>query len=111
MVNQVVFVGRLTKNPEIVTTENNKRRTTITVAVNRGYKNVDGIYETDFINCTLWNGIAENTCEYCKKGDIVGIKGRIQTSIYEENEKTKFFMEIIAEKVTFLTNNNKKEDE
>lgn len=111
MLNQTILVGRITKDPEITSTENGKKRTSITLAVNRGYKNTEGIYETDFINCVLWNGIAESTCEYCKKGDIVGIKGRIQTSVYEVEGITKYNTEVIAEKVTFLSSNKNKETE
>ena len=75
--NTVVLVGRLTGNPEVTVTENGKHITKILLAVNRNYKNVDGIYETDFIRCVLWNGIAGATSEFCKVGDVVGIKGRL----------------------------------
>ena len=109
MLNQIVIAGRLVSNPEIVTTESNKKRTFITVAVPRSYKNVDGTYDTDFIQCTLWNGIAESTCEYCKKGDVVGVKGRIQSSNYEKDGEKIYKMDIIAEKVSFLS--SKKADE
>lgn len=107
MLNQTVIVGRLTKDPEIITTDNGKKRTQIVVAVGRTFKNIDGTYDTDFIRCVLWNGIAESTCEYCKKGDIVGVKGRLQTSTYEVNGESKYTTEVIAEKVTFLSSNNK----
>ena len=104
MLNQVVLVGRLTSDPEIITTEKGKKKTAITLAVQRSYKNVDGLYETDFIRCILWNGVASNTHEYCHSGDIVGVKGRLQTSKYEdENKKVRYVMDVIAEKVTFLS--------
>lgn len=110
MLNQVVLVGRLTKDPEVIVTEKGKKISSVTLAVQRTYKNVDGIYETDFINCLLWDAIASNTKEYCHKGDIVGIKGRIQARNYEDKEnKTHYVIEVIAEKVTFLS--NKKTDE
>jgi single-strand DNA-binding protein len=109
MLNQVVIAGRLVKDPEIITSDNNKKRTYITVAVPRSYKNIDGNYETDFIRCVLWNAIAENTCEYCKKGDVIGVKGRIQTSNYEVEGEKKYSMDILAEKVSFLS--SKKADE
>lgn len=96
MLNQVVIVGRLTQNPQIRELENGRKETIITVAVPRSYKNVDGTYDTDFIRCTLWNGIAETTCEYCKIGDIVGVKGRLQR---EEHGN----LRVIAEKVSFLS--------
>lgn len=109
MLNQVVLAGRLVNDPEIMITENNKKKTLVTVAVPRSYKNSDGNYETDFVRCILWNGIAESTCEYCKKGDIVGVRGRIQTSNYEQEGKRKYSLDVIAEKVSFLS--TKKADE
>lgn len=105
MLNQVVLVGRIVVDPEITKTENNKKMTILTVAVPRAYKNMEGAYDTDFIKCVLWAGIAETTCEYCKKGDIVGVKGRIQSKVRELEDKTKkYSIDIIAEKVTFLSN-------
>lgn len=108
MLNQVVLVGRLTSDPEIITTENGKKMSTINIAVQRSYKNMDGLYETDFIRCILWNGVASSTHEYCHSGDIVGVKGRLQTRSYEKEEEKKYVMEVIADKVTFLS--NKKEE-
>lgn len=101
MLNQIVLVGRLVEDLEIKENENGKKVAYITLAVPRAFKNVDGVYETDFIECMLWQGIAQSTSEFCHKGDIVGVKGRIQSN----NKK----IEIVAEKVTFLS--NKKENE
>ena len=104
MINEVVLVGRLTKDLEVVETENSKKRALITLAVPRKFKNVDGIYETDFIRVVLWNNAALNTKEYCKSGDILGIKGRIQISTYKDSdENTRYSTEIIAESITFLS--------
>lgn len=113
MLNQVVLVGRLTADPQTETAENGKKHSTIILAVQRTFKNQDNVYETDFIKCVLWDAIASNTAEYCHKGDIVGIKGRIQVSNYEDEQgNKKYSTEVIAEKVTFLTtSNNKKEEE
>ena len=105
MLNQIVLVGRLIVTPKIEKNEEGKSKCIITLAVTRCYKNADGIYETDFIPCILWNGIADNIIEYCKKGDLLGIKGRLQTRVEED----KNMIEIIAEKVTFLS--SKKENE
>ena len=102
MLNQVVIAGRLTGDPVVEESEGTKMAY-VTVAVPRSYKNVDGTYDTDFIRCTLWGGIAENTCEYCKKGDIVGVKGRIQTSSYQIKVLTKGNTEVVAEKISFLS--------
>ncbi len=101
--NQVILVGRLCAEPEM-TNDQEKKRSVITIAVNRSFKNVDGVYETDFIRCILWNNVAMNTFSYCHTGDVVGIKGRLQTRSYEDETKNrKFIMEVIAEKVTFLS--------
>lgn len=109
MLNQIVIVGRLVKDPELRKTDNGKKVTNITLAVPRNYKNQNGEYETDFIDCTLWTGIAESTSTYCKKGDLLGVKGRVQTRMYEREEEKKYITEVIAEKVTFLTSNKNKE--
>lgn len=98
MLNQLVIVGRLVGDPQIKE-EGEKKISYITLAVPRSYKNENGEYETDFIDCVLWNAIAENTVEYCRKGDLVGIKERIQT----RNVETHKITELIAEKVTFLS--------
>lgn len=109
--NHVVLVGRLTEDPVVITTEEDKKVTTVTVAVTRNYKNVDGIYESDFIRCVLWNGIASNTSEYCHSGDVIGVKGRLQSSNYDdENGKRHFVTEVVAEKVTFLSSSKTKEE-
>lgn len=107
MLNQVFLVGRLVSDLEINETEDKTKECIITLSVPRNYKNDDGIYETDYISLRLYNGIAENTMKYCKKGDLLGIKGRVQTK-QEENKNT---IEIIAEKITFLTNKSNKEEE
>lgn len=112
MLNQTVLVGRLVKEPELRKTEQGKKVTNITLAVPRSYKNVSGEYDTDFISCVLWSGVAENTVEYVKKGDLLGVKGRIQTRSYEDKEEQKRYVtEVVAEKVTFLSSHNKSEKE
>ena len=107
MLNQTVLVGRLVQDPEIKELENGVKTSYITLAVPRNYKNSDGIYETDFIDCVVWKNIADNVKEYCKKNDIIGIKGRIQT----RKEEDKNIIEIVAERVTFLSNRKEKEEE
>lgn len=104
MLNQVVFIGRLVKDPELKDSEGGKKYTNVTVAVPRSYKDSNGEYGVDFIDCRLWTGVAENTAEYCKKGDLIGVKGRIETRSYEVEEHLKYVTEIIAEKITFLSN-------
>lgn len=104
MLNQIILVGRLVKTPELFSTENGKKGSIVTLAVARSFKNQDGEYDTDFIDCTLWTAIAENTAEYCKTGDVIGVRGRVQSRIIDNEDGTKYKkIEIIAEKVTFLS--------
>ena len=112
MLNQYVGVGRLVAEPSVKETEDGKQVSNITIAVPRSYKNENGEYDTDFVDVVLWNGIAENTAEYCHKGDIIGVKGRIQTSNYEteDGEKRKS-TQIVAEKITFLSSSKDKKDD
>ena len=110
MLNQVILVGRLVKSPELQLTETGRKMSLITLAVPRSYKNINGEYDTDFLDCTLWTNIAENTAEYCKTGDVIGIKGRVQSRIVEKEEgKKEYVIDIVAEKITFLS--NKKADD
>lgn len=110
MLNNVILVGRLTKNIEIEELEDGKKVTTITLAIPRNYKNADGEYDTDFVECVLWNAIAQNTVEYLNKGDIIGVKGHLQTDTYEDkNGNKRKSLNVIAEKITFLS--SKKDNE
>ncbi len=110
MLNQAVLIGRIVQEPQLKETDKGKV-TNITLAVPRSFKNMNGEYDTDYISCVLWRGVAENTVEYCKKGDLVGIKGRIQTRNVEfDNDTKRQFVEVIAEKVTFLSNKSKDEE-
>lgn len=107
MLNNTVLVGRLVRDPELYITENGNKMTRVTLAVPRSYKNVNGEYDTDYINCKLWKGVAENTAEYCKKGDLVGVKGRLQSGKYETEQGMQYFTEVVADRVTFLSNKSK----
>lgn len=111
MLNQVVIVGRIVKQPECKEMEDSKV-CNLTLAVPRSYKNAEGVYETDFVDCVLWNGVAQTTTEYCKQGDLVGIKGRIETKTYENSDgKSIKQTNIIADKVTFLSSTKTKDKE
>ena len=102
MLNQIILVGRLVNEPTIEALEDGRKRSEITLAVNRQFKNAEGKYETDFVPVTLYEGIAENTAEYCHKGDVIGVKGRLE---FKEDK-----LIAIAEKVTFLSSKSPKED-
>jgi single-strand DNA-binding protein len=111
MLNQTVLVGRLVRDPELRETENGNKVTNITLAVPRSYKNMEGEYDTDFISCVLWKGIAENAVEYCHKGDLLGVKGRIQSKKIDLDEETRRdVVEVIAERITYLSSNRKKDE-
>ena len=104
MLNQIVLVGRLLNNCEIKELESGLKVANITIACTRSWKNQEGCYDTDFIDIVLFSDIAEKTKEYCKKGDVMGIKGRIETKEIDKEDGTKEkVQEIIAEKVTFLS--------
>lgn len=103
--NNVVLVGRLVEDPIIENLEDKKTRTIINIAISRDYRNSEGYYDTDIIKCVLWNGIASSTKEYCRKGDVVSIKGKLQSHL--ENDKN--VLEVVADKITFI--NARKEDE
>lgn len=111
MLNQTILVGRITQDPKITELEDGKKVCNITVAVPRSYKNANGEYDTDFIRCTMWSNIALNTCEYCKQGDLIGVKGRIQTRVIEKDNSKQTIQEVLAEKVTFLTKIKEKNDD
>lgn len=104
MLNQIILVGRLTSDIEVVKDENGAKYAVITLAIPRSFKNADGEYDTDFISTIAYDNIAINTSEYCKKGDIVGVKGRV-SKISQDSE-----MKITAEKITFLSSKSKESE-
>lgn len=109
MINHIILVGRITQTPELQITETGKKMSEITLAVPRPYKNQSGEYDTDFLDCTLWTTIAETTAEYCQVGDLIGVKGRLQSRMIEREDGSKYKKtEVIAERVTFLTSKNSK---
>ena len=112
MLNQIILVGRLTRNITVNKSESGVEVATISIAVPRSFKNVEGVYDTDFIDCVAFDAIAHNTSEYCTKGDIVGIKGRLQSNLIEkEDGKKENKLEIMCEKITFLSSKPKEENE
>ena len=116
MINQVTLIGRIVEKPILRSYENDVNVATLTLAVTRPFKNMDGNYETDFIKITLWNGVAQSTCDYTQKGDIVGVKGRVamkdtEVSFAEQSQifkKKISILEIIGERVIFIHSNSKR---
>lgn len=103
MMNRVILVGRLTKDPELRYTPNGVAVATFTLAVNRPFKNQEGETEADFINCVVWRRPAENVANFLKRGSLAGVDGRIQTRNYEgQDGKRVYVTEVLAESVQFL---------
>ena len=103
MLNELVLVGRLANEIRINKTETGKKIGNLTLAVPRSFKNMDGLYETDFIPCILWEEKASLAKDYCHTGDIVGIKGRLQSRIVETEQGKRNQLEVVTERLTFLS--------
>ncbi len=107
MMNRVILVGRLTKDPDLRYTPTGVAVATFTLAVNRNFTNQQGEREADFINCVVWRKPAENVANFLKKGSMAGVDGRVQTRNYEGNDgKRMYVTEIVAESVQFLEPRN-----
>ena len=101
--NKVILIGRITKNIELKSTPNGKEVADFSIAVKRNYKNQNGEYEADFINCISFGKTAELLGKYTKKGDQIAIEGRINTRNYENKEGKKVYItEILVENIMFL---------
>lgn len=106
MINNVVLVGRLTRDPELRYTPQNQAVGTFGLAVNRQFKNANGEREADFINCVIWRQQAENLAKFAKKGALIGITGRIQTRNYENQQGQKVYVtEVVADTFQMLESN------
>ncbi|MBM7572534.1 single-stranded DNA-binding protein [Aquibacillus albus] len=103
MLNRVVLVGRLTRDPDLRYTPNGVAVANFTLAVNRPFSNQQGDREADFINCVVWRRAAENLANYMKKGSLVGVDGRLQSRSFEgQDGKRVFVTEVVADTVQFL---------
>ena len=103
MINSTGLVGRMVREAELRYTPNNQAVATFTLAVNRDFKNQNGEYEADFINCVIWRQQAENLANWAKKGALIGIVGRIQTRNYENQQGQRVYVtEVVAEKFKLL---------
>lgn len=103
MINRVVLVGRLTKDPELKYTQTGVAVTRFTLAVNRAFQNAAGEREADFVQCVAWRKQAENVANFLKKGSLVGVDGRIQTGSFEgQDGKRVYTTEVVADSTQFL---------
>lgn len=103
MINNVVLVGRLTKDPDLRYTGSGTPVASFTLAVNRDFKNADGQQEADFINCVIWRKSAETLANSVRKGHQIGVTGRVQTRNYENQQGQKVYVtEVVAERFNYL---------
>ena len=110
MINNVVLVGRLTKDVDLRYTANGTGVATFTLAVNRNFTNQDGNREADFINCVIWRKSAETLANYARKGTLLGVTGRIQTRNYENQQGQRVYVtEVVAEGFQLLESRNTNE--
>lgn len=102
MLNRIILIGRLTRDPELRYTPNGVAVTTFTLAVDRPFTNSQGEKETDFINVVTWRDLAENCANYLKKGKLAAADGRLQIRNYEKDGKKVYVSEVVADNVRFL---------
>ena len=109
--NQVALVGRVTKDPILRRFSEGRLQTSFILAVNRKFKNQNGEVDADFILCTAWGKVAENTAKHCGKGSLIGVGGRIQSRTYEREDKSRVFVtEVIGEEIRFLATKRREND-
>jgi len=102
MINRVVLVGRMTRDPELRRTNTGSAVTSFTLALNRNYNSADGV-QADYINCVVWNKVAENVEKYCSKGSLVGVEGRLRSRSYDNAQGQKVYVvEVVCDSVQFL---------
>ena len=103
MLNRVVLVGRMTRDPELRRTANGTPVASFTLAMNRNFSSQNGERQADFIPCVVWNKAAENTAKYCSKGSLVGVDGRLQSRSYQNQDGRRVsVIEVICDSVQFL---------
>ncbi|HKL61368.1 MAG TPA: single-stranded DNA-binding protein [Acholeplasma sp.] len=111
MLNRVVLVGRITKDPELKRTQSNIAVVSFSLAIDRQFTNEQGERQADFIQCVVWRKQAENVAQYVKKGALLGIDGRIQTRNYETaNGETRYVTEVLCDSVQFLESRKSQEN-
>ena len=109
MLNRVVLIGHLTKDPELRTTSNNVSVTSFTIAVDRNFNNQQGEKETDFIPVVAWRKLADTCAKYLAKGRLVAVSGRMQVRSYEGKDGKRYITEVVADEVQFLEKAESKE--
>ena len=111
MINRVVLVGRLTKDPELKYTQTGIAVCRFTLAVNRTFQNASGEREADFVSCLAWRKQAENIANFLRKGSLAGVDGRIQTGSFQgQDGKRVYTTEVVADSTQFLESRNASSD-
>lgn len=109
MINQVTLVGRITKDPELRYTGDGVAVSNFTLALNRNFKNANGGYDTDYVNCNIWRKPAETVANFCLKGSLIGITGRLHSRHYDNSEGKRIYVtEVVAEDIKFISLKNNK---
>lgn len=110
MINRVTLIGRLVRDPDLRRTNDGTMVASFTIAVNRNYTAKDGQQQADFINCVVWRKTAQTLEKYCRKGNLIGLDGRLQTRTYENAQGQRVFVtEVVCDNIQFLeskSNNN-----
>ncbi len=102
MINRVVMVGRMTRDPELRRSGSGAAVTSFTLALNRNYNSADG-QQADYISCVVWNKVAENVAQYCSKGSLVGVEGRLRSRTYDNAQGQRVYVtEVVCDSVQFL---------
>ena len=111
MINKVVLTGRLTRKPELKTTQSGLSVATFTIAVNRQFSKDKNKSFADFISCVIWRKSAENFCNFTKKGSLVGVDGRIQTRSYESKDGQRVYVaEVVVDNFTLLESKSEQQN-
>ncbi|NWN45671.1 single-stranded DNA-binding protein [Candidatus Phytoplasma pruni] len=112
MINRAVLVGRITKDPELRFVNGDIPLVRFNLAVNRTFTNSEGVRETDFIRCVVWNKQAENLAKYITKGALIGVEGKIRTSVFDNGtDKKQFTTEIQCDSIQFLESRKNKDND
>ena len=109
--NTYTLIGRVVKDIEIKESENKKKYAYLTLAVDRTYKNANDEKITDFIDMIAWNEVAERVSEYCHKGDLIAVNGRIETRMKEVEDHNEKVTSLVCDRVTFLQSKKETESE
>src|SRR5574344_1379047 len=105
--NKIILVGRLTKDPELRSTSSGISTVNFSIAVNRNFKNKEGNYDADFLNCVAFRNQADFISKYFKKGSMIGVEGRVQTRSYDAQDGSKRYVtEIVVENAEFVGGRN-----